>query len=412
MQIKEIGVDEFNAFAKGHVLGSFYQSSHYALVMAESGYDYDYIGFVDNKGVIHAATLILHKKIGLFYRYGYSPNGFLVDYHNKPLVRKFSEELIKYYKTKNFAFIKINPEIAIGEVIKNNGSYKIVYNENIKITKALETMGYNPLNKNLYFESLLPRFNAILPLKNFHINTICKETRNKVKKSLSKGFELEFMDRNGLDILYPFIKGKTKKSLTFYKDLYNVFIKEDLIDIVLVKINFEEFVKEAKEKYEKELGVSSKLLDIMAGKTCEKLVNLKMQSDKNLIAYKESMTLATKLSLESDKDLYVAGAIIIKHEDRIYILESGYDRKYVKYCSNYFLHEKIFEHYKKTHKFVDLGGLTGDFSKENPYYGLNHFKMGFKPISFEFIGEFDLVIKNTAYNQLIRTGLLYKEFNK
>jgi len=410
MHISEISVDEFNVFAKTHVLGTFYQSSNYALVMAESGYDYDYIGFVDNKGIIHAAALILHKKVGLFYRYGYAPRGFLIDYNNKALLKDFSEKLAIYYKDKNFAFIKTNPEIAIGEFVKNDGSYDILYNKNTNIVKTLESVGFNCLKKNLYFESLLPRFKAILPLANFSINSISKETRNKVKKSLSKGFELEFMNRDGLDILYPFIKDKSKENLTFYKDMYNVFAKDNLIDVLLVKINMEEFVKEAKGKYEQELDVNSNLLEMTTENSSKKLINLKMQSDKNLIAYKESMTLATKLSLENENNIYVAGAIIIKYEDRICILESGYDRRYVRYCSNYFLHEKIFEHYQKTHKFVDLNGLTGDLNKDNPYYGLNHFKMGFKPKAFEFIGEFDLVIKNTVYNQLIKRGILNKEF--
>ena len=28
-------------------------------------------------------------------------------------------------------------------------------------------------------------------------------------------------------------------------------------------------------------------------------------------------------------------------------------------------------------KYVDLNGITGDFSRENPYLGLNNFKIGF-----------------------------------
>ena len=56
--------------------------------------------------------------------------------------------------------------------------------------------------------------------------------------------------------------------------------------------------------------------------------------------------------------------------------------------------------------------MTGDFTKQNPYYGLNEFKMGFKPHLYEFIGEFDLVVQEHPYHHLIKKGLLAKEFNK
>ena len=80
MHIKELSIAEFDSFARSFPISSYYQSSNYALFMAECGYDYELIGFVDELGVIKAAALILIKKIGLACRYGYSPKGFLIDY--------------------------------------------------------------------------------------------------------------------------------------------------------------------------------------------------------------------------------------------------------------------------------------------------------------------------------------------
>ncbi len=37
-------------------------------------------------------------------------------------------------------------------------------------------------------------------------------------------------------------------------------------------------------------------------------------------------------------------------------------------------------------------GLLLIYQKDNHYYGLNRFKMGFNPDVYEYIGEFDLVI--------------------
>ena len=48
MYIKELSFDEFNRFAQNNIIGNFYQSINYAMLKAEEGYEYEYIGLVDN----------------------------------------------------------------------------------------------------------------------------------------------------------------------------------------------------------------------------------------------------------------------------------------------------------------------------------------------------------------------------
>ena len=55
--------------------------------------------------------------------------------------------------------------------------------------------------------------------------------------------------------------------------------------------------------------------------------------------------------------------------------------------------------------------MTGDFTKNNPYLGLNNFKLGFKPQTYEFIGEYDYIFNEKAYKKLAKKGILAKEFN-
>lgn len=76
MHIRELTIAEFNSFARNFPISSYYQSSNYAILMAEGGYDYEFVGLVDELGVIRAGALILIKKIGITYRYGYSPKAF------------------------------------------------------------------------------------------------------------------------------------------------------------------------------------------------------------------------------------------------------------------------------------------------------------------------------------------------
>ena len=407
MHIKELSVAEFDSFAKSFFLSSYYQSSNYALFMAENGYEYEFIGYVDELGVIKAAALILIKKIGLKYRYGYSPKGFLIDYFDHDLLKQFTYALKNYYQ-KKLAFIKINPEIAIGEI---NGTSKIInYNQNIIIRDYLKELGYFKLKDNKYFESLFPRYNGILNLQEYSFDNLAKNTKNKIRKGIKKGLVFEKVDRNGLDILFEFIKRKKEIDPFYYKNYYNVFDRTHSADLFLVKIDVQQYLLNSKKLYDEELERNNAISRNLLSEATDNFIKEKMNSDRILLSYKNDIELATKLA--GKDSIYVGGALAIRYLNRVHIVISGFDKQYKQFEANYFLHYQLLEYYKNNFKFVDLNGMTGDFTDKNPYLGLNKFKMGFKPHIYEFIGEFDLIINDKAYKSLIRKGLLAKEFNK
>ncbi len=409
MHIKEISIKEFEAFVEDSPLRNHYQTFNYALLMAECGYDYDLIGYVDNENRLHAASLILIKKINFYTKYGYAPKGFIIDYFNKPLLKKFSQDLIRYYSKKNLVFIKINPEIAIAEIDLKTKTKK--YNDNQEIKDILIDLGYVKLKDNLYFESMIPKYNGIINLKKFDFQNLSKNTRNRIKRCENKGLKFELADRSGIDILYDFIKKKRDKDSLYYKHYYNIFSKSNSIDLFLVSIDTQEYLLNAKEAYEKESVVNTKLIDKLMNNQKEKTLNIKMNSDQKLLCYKTDVLEATNKNNVSDK-IYIAGALVVKYKNRINIVISGYDTKYRRFNPNYYLHYQILKYYQKYYDYADLNGLTGDFTKNNPYYGLNEFKLGFKPQIYEFIGEFDLMIHYRRYQSLLKKGTLAKIFNK
>jgi len=407
MHIKELTIAEFDAYAKTNPLGSYYQSSNYALFMAENGFDYDLIGFIDELGIIKAAALILIKKISFSYRYGYSPKGFLIDYFDFDLVNEFCKALKKYY-AKKLVLIKINPEIAIGEI--NKKTKLTNYNQNIIVRDYLKEIGLTKLKDNLYFESLIPRFNGILNLEEYEFDKLAKNTKNKIRKAEKKGLVLEHSNREGLDILFNFIKRKKEINEFYYKNYYNIFEKSNSCDVFLVKIDYEKYLINSKKLYDEELNKNNELAHNLIMNSSEININKKMNSDRALLSYKNDIELAT-IGLRENKVTYLAGAFIIKYNNRINIAISGIDPQYRKFNANYFLHYSLIEHFKKDYKFIDLNGLTGDFNETNPYKGLNDFKLGFNPHIYEFIGEFDYILNEKVYKQLAKKGLLAKEFN-
>ena len=409
MNLRELSIEEFTDFVSASPLWTHYQTINYALLMGENGYDYDLIGFVNEYGQIKAASLILTKTIKFHTKYGYAPKGFILDYFNQGLLKEFVEALKAYYKKKHVVFIKINPEIAISEIDTTN--FVKTYNWNYDIKEILEDDGFIKLKDNLYFESLLPRFSAVVSLKNYDIKEISKNTRNKINRATLKGLHLEKAEKSGIDILQNFIAKKRNTRDFYYKDYYNVFERNDMIDLFLVNIHPEEFLVNARKLYELELEKNNHYQSLLEKESTNKNINQKMDSDRKLLSYKHDVELATELNKQKNR-IYIAGALVIHQKNRIQILMSGYDKKYKSFDANYFLHHSILEYYKEDYDYAELNGMTGDFSLENPYNGLNQFKLGFRPRVYEYIGEYDLPIDSKKYYKLRSSGVLAKIFNK
>ena len=409
MSIRELTIDEFNAFVRNSPLGTHYQTFNYALLMGENGYEYELVGMFNEYNQLKAASLILFKNLKMHYKYGYAPKGFILDYFNQEIVSEFAALLKNYYKKKKVVFIKINPEIAISEIDKETGLK--TYNWNYNILGIMEKAGFKKLKDNLYFESILPRFSAVVSLKNYSMYSVSKNTRNNIRRAHHKGLHIELAEKSGIDILQKFIKNKRTINEYYYKDYYNVFKKDDMIDLFLVSIDSEEFLINSRELYEKELEINNRLVSLLNRENNKRNLNKKMDSDKKILNYKQDVKFATELNTKKDK-VYIAGALVIKYQNRVQILMSGYDKKYKRFEANYYLHDEILKYYQKNYDYAELNGLTGDFSKDNPYLGLNEFKIGFNPRIYEYIGEFDLPLNEKKYLKMRSNGELAKIFNK
>ncbi len=406
MFIREMSIAEFKEFANTHFIGNFHESINYALIKAEEGFEYEFIAYGADD--IVGAALILYKKIGNVY-FGYSPRGFLIDYSIDYLLEDFTNKIKEYYKNRNFAFIKINPEIAIAKLNKDTMNFE--YNENYKIIDMLTKNGYKKLKNNMNFESLLPRVNAIIKLDGYDYNNLSKNTRNKVKKGIRKGLILEKANPDKLNIFYKFIKNKINRDEYYYNDFYNVFSKTLDVDLMLVKVDYKAFLINAQEAYNEELRRNASFNNKLITNNNANAINAKMNSDKALLSYKNDIAEASK-NLNTGLETYVAGALVIKHQNRVIIQISGFNKAMSRFSPNYFLYYALIKYYQQEYKYLDLNGITADLSKENHYYGLNRFKMGFNPDVYEYIGEFDLVIDEKQYEKLLKSGLLAKEFNK
>ena len=163
MIIKEISKNEFDKFSLNHIQNSYFQTSNYSTLMNNYKYDCLYIGVYKESNLI-GVSLILYKSIAPLVKYGYAPRGFILDYLDSDLLEEFTQKIKEFFARKNFAFIKINPELIYSKInIKNKK--KEVIPESKRLVSHMRELGYQKLRNNLYFEAMLPKYNAIMNLK-------------------------------------------------------------------------------------------------------------------------------------------------------------------------------------------------------------------------------------------------------
>lgn len=406
MYLREITVDEYEFFSNNHIYSNFHQTLNYAKLKGEEGYEYELLGLF-NEEILCAATLLLVNKVGS-YLYGYCPEGYLINYNNEEIFKTFTHELKKYCEKEDIIFVKLNPSIVISQI--NNKTKNKEFIENGNIINNFKKYGYTHLKDNLYFESVLPRTNVIKSLKDINDYSFKKNVRNKIKKANRCGLVFEKTDGSKIDVIENLVKRKVDKDKYHYNDYYNIFSSDDSIDYFLVSINYKNFLLNTEKLYEKELINNKYLSQKIMNNPSERLINKKLASDKNILIYKNDISYASKHLEDTTK--YLAGALCIKHNNKVTILINGYDKKYKNLNANYFLYYNIMMYYKDSFDYIDLNGITLDFNKDNKYYGLNEFKLSFNPNIYEYIGEYDLVINERVYNKLLNNGTLAKVFNK
>ena len=408
MKMIEISKEKFEEFANKNQYNNYCQTAYYGMVMSETGFDYSFVAYTTNDLEILASGMFLTKKIGRYY-YAYCPKGYIIDYNDTELVKKFTRNLIKYYKRKKVIFLKINPEIIIGTI--NTNTFEKIPNENTNILDNLKSLGFKKRKELNPLELLQPKLTALINLKEYDVNKLDKKVRNNIRNTENNGLTLEVADANKIEILYEFIKNMKDRSINYYRNFYNTFKRTEQADLLLVNIDYETYLINAKKRVEEEQIKNEELNNKLRTDTSEKTLNEKMNSDKALEQYKQDVIYATA-GLKRNEKTYIAGAITIKYGNKVSILIAGVDKNYNYLNPNYFLHHKIFEMYKENFDECDINGIADDFSNESKFSGLNKFKMGFNPKIVEYIGELDLIISEWRFKIVERNDLLSNEFTK
>ena len=414
MKIVALSKDEFDEFAYRHKYSTYYQTSSYAETSRYEGLNTFYIGFVEN-GTLVGVTLFLYKTFYLYYKYAYAPRGFLIDYTNPKLVKNITMGLINLLKKQHYAFIKIDPPILCSEKDRHGN---IIYFSNTvnDILNTLKRNNYIHQGFNKYFENYKPRLSAFVNLQP-DIKTLYRNIDNDSKKiideSVESGVEIYLDTTGNIDELYKFTSLKNKKrKKRYYQGLYNNFSKNNAIDIFFINVNTSKYITNMKKLYDEEAIINEELAESIqdlsiTGISRQDVINKKMDSDKLLNYYKNELVYSTNLAKNYPDYVTIGAAFTIKHNNGVELIIDSYLDEYKKFNPRYVLIWELIKKYKNEgFTYLNLNAVVGDFNKEDlgKYNSLNDIKLSFNATVMEYIGEFDLVINERAYEK-------YKEKN-
>ena len=239
MHIIELTELQFKNYSNIHSKKNYKQSIEYAKLKDNNGYKHLYLGLIDDHNDVHAATLILEKDINNKYRYGYVPNGYLIDFNNLDLLKTFTDALKIYLKKLNYVYVRINP-------LYNYQVYNsdfILKENNSEIINDIKKLGYDFIPNTCKYKMVVSATDINSTYKNFK-----RSLRRTINDSLKKGIVIYQGNDNDIEAFLELTQNKF-----MYKNMIEAFNnKNNSFEFYLAKIMPETYINNYRYLLKKE----------------------------------------------------------------------------------------------------------------------------------------------------------------
>lgn len=411
MKLVELTKTEFEKYAKNHPQITFHQTKEWAELKKKNNWNAYYIAIKDKDNILGAA-LLLAKTIPIIKKkMFYSPRGFLIDYKNKPLLKEFTIQLKKYIKSKKGIFIKIDPYV---EYQKRDNGGNIIEDKpsNLDCINNLKELGYKHFGFNLMQDTLQPRWMHVIETENKTLDEILKDMESKTRQILRKnekcGITTREITKEELPIFKDIMQHTSDRRdfidrpLSYYENMWNTLHESGILKIIITEIDFNEYEKNTKNELttiEKELKDRIYKKENNLLKMNDKKYEQSNKQDKDTIKrLKAQLEKIKEYKKQYNEKEVLGGILFLIYGNEVLSLYGGSHAKLMQFQSAYTAHYAGIKYAVENHyKRYNFYGITGDFNKKNPLYGLYLFKKSFGGHVVELIGEFDLIISNFWY---------------
>lgn len=380
MHIIELTELQFKNYSNIHSKKNYKQSIEYAKLKDNNGYKHLYLGLIDDHNDVHAATLILEKDINNKYRYGYVPNGYLIDFNNLDLLKTFTDELKIYLKKLNYVYVRINP-------LYNYQVYNsdfILKENNSDIINEIKKLGYDFIPNTSKYKMVVSATDINSTYKNFK-----RSLRRTINDSLKKGIVIYQGNDNDIETFLELTQNKF-----MYKNMIEAFNnKNNSFEFYLAKIMPETYINNYRYLLKKEQFNNEMLNDKMKNPNIKKTNNLftkKMNSDRLITKYNNEIMNGTYLLQKYPSGVIIAGIGIITNGKEVIFVKECYTNEFKHIRSIPLIKWEIMKKYiNMGYKKFDLGDIT--IAKNQIT------KTGYNGDIIEYTNSFDLVLNDMLY---------------
>lgn len=359
----------------------------------------------ENNKILAYSTFIYFPYRKFFYKVT-AQHGPIMDYSNNELVRFYMAELKNYF-AKDFRVLCVRVNPFLNEHIYKDIEYVETTEDAIKTDKILTSLGYKPLNDDLFTNPTLASrcvFSKSLDenitennlLKN--ISQIARYTINRTMKEGVQVREIDIFDEEDAKI-FDEINRDTEERIdfsirdnTYFKSLKNNI--GDKAHYLISYIDCDQFVETTTTtiaNLEKERDDLKEKLE--QGKVnAKKATNRLKEFDENIAIWYKKIDKIKELKEENGNIINLSCATFIESGQDLIYFTSGAMRKFHRYEGPYAILFHMMKYaIKNNFTYFNFFGTSKDFeSEEAADYGVLQFKRNFNGNIEYFMDNYEI----------------------
>ena len=397
--VENIEYRRFDDFVKKHPSKShFMQSSAWGeFNKVERGVTVHRIGLEDEKsGELAAAALIFERKpAAVLPPYLYCPRGFVCDYSNDELLKQMTEAVRKFAQGRKAMFLAMDPDIERREVDENMEYVEGGF-DNSSLVDKMKSLGYIHRGWTLGFEGREPRFTYRIDLTRDQ-KTIDKSFRGNILKNVKKSHNFAVTVREGgssdIPLLFEMLTKTSERDnyyifpMSYYQNFYDCLAKDGMAHLYLGSVNAAETVKMLEKQLNDIHAKIERLMQVNKPGPLKEAQETEARLNKDIAKF-------TKYAEEFPGDTVISAHLVVRYGNKAWAMHAGSSGAMNEsFCNNRVYYEKLMD--QKNHGCIslDMGGTVGNAKDNENFRTVHEFKQQWSGKPYEFIGEFDMVLR-------------------
>lgn len=406
MIFTEISSEELQQFQKENNHRYYFpQAAEYNIMGNNNNLKTKILAVKENNKILAYGIFIYFQYKKYFYKVT-AQHGPIMDYSNNELVRFYMAELKNYF-AKDFRVLCVRVNPFLNERIYKDIEYVETTEDAIKTDKILTSLGYKPLNDDLFTNPTLASrcvFSKKLDenitennlLKN--ISQIARYTINRTMKEGVQVREIDIFDEEDAKI-FDEINRDTEERIdfsirdnTYFKSLKNNI--GDKAHYLVSYIDCDQFVETTTTtiaNLEKERDDLKEKLE--QGKVnAKKATNRLKEFDENIAIWYKKIDKIKELKAENGNVINLSCATFIESGQDLIYFTSGAMRKFHRYEGPYAILFHMMKYaINNNFKYFNFFGTSKDFeSEEAADYGVLQFKRNFNGNIEYFMDNYEI----------------------